>query len=207
MFRTILYPGFILFLIACGGKSRPEHFNQGAAKPESKATYIFEKLDISKGSSVADLGSGGGYFSYRFSELVGEEGKVFAIDVNEAFLNYIRDEAKRKNLQNIITVKAEEDGLSLDKNSLDLIFSRNVYHHLKNRSEYFKKLIPLLKENGKIAIIDYNKKSSFFSFIRFFGHSTDPNMIVEEMKQAGYIVEKEYTDLEKQSFLIFIVKK
>ncbi|MEA1904276.1 MAG: class I SAM-dependent methyltransferase, partial [Candidatus Hadarchaeota archaeon] len=130
---------------------------------------ILETLALQPGQNIADIGAGGGYFSLRFADAVGRERWVYAVDTDPEFLEFIRNHTKEKGLDNIKTIHAKEDKLTLSEKSLDLIFARNVCHHLPNRVEYFRNLRELLKPGGKIEVIEY-KRGGLFSFRRIFGH-------------------------------------
>lgn len=181
-------------------------FNRKASDPKNKADQILETLALQRGQSIADIGAGGGYFSLRFADAVGTKGQVYAVDTNPEFLEFISNNAKEKGLNNVKTILATEDGLTLPKNSLDWAFMRNVTHHLPDRVEYFRNLTSLLKPEGKIAIIEY-KHGGLFSFRRIFGHYIPKEIIVEEMEEAGYRLEKEFDFLPEQSFTIFSLEK
>lgn len=181
-------------------------FNRKASDPKNKPDQILETLALQPGQNIADIGAGGGYFSLRFADAVGREGQVYAVDTNPGFLEFVRNSAMEKGLNNVKTVLATEDKLILPEKSLDFVFVRNVYHHLPNRVEYFRKLARLLKPEGKVVIIEY-KRGGLFSFRRIFGHYVPREIIVEEMNEAGYQLKQSYDFLPKQSFAIFSLKK
>ena len=181
-------------------------FNKKASDPKSKPDQILETLALQPGQNIADIGAGGGYFSLRFADAVGRGGKVYAVDTNPEFLEFIGNSAVEKGLNNVKTVLATEGKLILPEKSLDFVFVRNAYHHLPNRVEYFRNLTGLLKPEGKIVIIEY-KRGGLFSFHRIFGHYVPKETIVEEMEEAGYRLEKDSDFLPKQSFTIFSLKK
>ena len=83
---------------------------------------------------------------------------------------------------------------------------RNVTHHIPNRIKYFKSLKRSLKPDGRIAIIEY-KKGRSFTFCGFFGHYVPKETIIQEMKEAGYLLEKEFNFLPEQHFTIYAVEK
>jgi len=180
-------------------------FNRKASNPKNKPDQILEVLALQPGQNIADIGAGGGYFSLRFADAVGREGKVYAVDTNPEFLEFIRNNAREKGLNNVETILATEDSLTLPEKSLDLVFVRNVYHHLPNRVGYFRNLTGLLKPEGKIVIIEY-KRSGPFSFRRIFGHYVPSKKIIEGMDKAGYGLHKEFDFLPQQSFTIFSLK-
>jgi len=182
---------------------RAEMFNRKASDSKNKPDKILEALELQQGQRVADIGAGGGYFSLRFAEAVEKDGRVFAIDTNPKFLELIKNSAKENELNSIETVLTTEDNPTLPKKSIDLIFMRNVCHHLPNRVEYFRKLKSALKPEGKIAIIDYRAGGGRFSFHRKFGHYVPKEILIAEMKEAGYRLEKDLDFLPEQSFVIF----
>lgn len=112
-------------------------FNRKASDPRNKPDQILEALELRQGQNVADIGAGGGYFCLRFAEAVGRKGKVYAVDTNLGFLEFIENNVKERGLDNVEAILVAGEDLALPEESLDLIFMRNVYHHLTNRVEYF----------------------------------------------------------------------
>ena len=128
-------------------------FNRKAARRQSKADAILKALNIQPGQTVADIGSGGGFFAFLFSHQVGPKGTIYAVDTNQDFLEFINLQAKKQGITNITTVLTTEHSIMLPEHSLDLLFVRSVYHHLQNRTTYFLETKKLLALQGRIAII------------------------------------------------------
>jgi arsenite methyltransferase len=177
-------------------------FNKKAADPKNKPDEILKILELQSGQTVADIGSGGGYFSIRFAETVGNSGRVLALDTNPKFLEIVINNAKRKGLTNIEAVLTAENKLRLPEKSIDLFFMRNVCHHLPNRVDYFKHLQNALKPNGRIAVVEY-KETKGLSFHKLFRHFVAKEEIIQEMKQAGFKLDKDLDFLQEQSFTIY----
>ncbi len=178
-------------------------FNKKASDPKNKPDQIIEAIALRFGQSIADIGSGGGYFSLRFAKIVREEGRVYAVDTKPEFLEYVKNSAKEKGLNNIPTL-VSGDKLDLPEKSLDLIFMRNVTH-IPNRVEYFKNLKRFLKPSGRIAIIKY-KKGKTFTFRGLFGHYVHKETIVQEMEKTGYCW-KRNTIFYQNNILQFMQRK
>jgi len=181
---------------------RAKMFNRRAANPKFKADQIIETLELKNGQTIVDIGSGGGYFTYKFAKAVGEEGKVYAVDTNQEFLEFIKKEAANQGLSNIVTVLTTSEHPDLPKHTFDYIFMRNMTHHLSNRVEYFKGLKEILKSDGKIIIIEYDGRGGF-SFHKVSGHFIPKQTIIDEMREAGYKTDKSFDFLSEQSFTIF----
>ena len=82
--------------------------------------------------------------------------------------------------------------------SLDLVFSSNTYHHLKDRVAYFARLRPALAPGGRLALIDFVPEGFFQR-----RHATEVATIRAEMESAGYVRVASFAYLERQSFEIF----
>jgi ubiquinone/menaquinone biosynthesis C-methylase UbiE len=186
-----------------GKYSKAKMFNKNASRKRSKADQILKTLNIQPGQMIADIGSGGGFFTFLFSQLVGDNGRICAIDTNEDFLEFITKQAAEQDLTNVTIVLATEHSIPLLSDSVDLIFIRNVYHHLQNRVQYFTKVKELLSSQGRVAIIEYSRKGSFLSFHRRCNHNVPQEIIIEEMRTAGFQVSASFDFLPVQSFTIF----
>ncbi len=183
--------------------SKAKMFNRKAARKKNQAEKILTTLQIQPGQTIADIGSGGGFFSMLFSKQVGVNGKVYAIDTNKEFLEFITSQAAKQSMTNITTVPTTEHTVPLPTNSIDLVFVRNVYHHLANRITYFSAIKPLLTAQGQVAIIEHLPKGSRMSFHIRYGHNVPKETIIEEMNKAGYLVSASFDFLPTQSFTIF----
>lgn len=181
-------------------------FNREAARKKNQAEKILTTLQIQPGQTIADIGSGGGFFSMLFSKQVGANGKVYAVDTNKDFLEFITSQATKHKLTNITTIPSTEHTIPLPTNSIDLLFVRNVYHHLENRITYFSGIKQLLTPKGHVAIIEHLPKGSRVSFHRRCGHNVPKDTIIEEMGKAGYTVSASFDFLPTQSFTIFMPK-
>ena len=174
-------------------------FNKLAAAPKSKPDEIIKLLNISKGQTIVEIGVGGGYFIERFAELVGEGGSVYGVDTNMFFLHNLKGINKKYKKQVVYPIVGDREFPRMIPQNVDLIFSRNTYHHLENRTEYFGKLKEKLSANGLLAIIDYNRKS----LMGLLGHGTKKNVIIDELTKAGFVFKQDITIIKKQNFILF----
>ena len=175
--------------------------NKEASSARSKPDEIIASLGIGEGDVIADIGSGGGYFTIAFAAKVGKAGRVYAVDVKPKYLEFIRRRAAREGLDTVSFVLGTS-GLDLPEAGLDLVFARNVFHHLPDPSGYFRTMIRYLKPGAKVAIIDHKPKRGF-SFVALFKHHTPGETVVREMERAGYSLVKSLDFLPDQTFNLF----
>lgn len=160
---------------------------------------VIEMLGLSPGQTVADVGSGGGYFTFRLSDAVGDTGRVYAVDIDAEMNERLERLASEYGARNIVTVLADYDDPKIPA-TVDLIFTSNTYHHIEERIAYFQRAAGYLKPKGRLAVLEY-KRRGFLQY--FLGHATEDDIIVSELEQAGYTLLAKHEFLEQQSFLIF----
>lgn len=177
---------------------RAELFNLRAFRD---APGIVAALNITRGETIADIGSGGGYLTSLFAQATGEEGRVFAVDTNHEMLAYVKAKLLRDGIKNIVALEATEEEAPLPTNSCDLIFLRNVFHHLADPRAWFLNTGKGLKAAGRIAIVERIREEGPAG--RFQRHGTPRLRIQEALMEAGFIQRAEFFFLEKQSFFMF----
>ena len=166
--------------------------------PES----IIEELGIKPGQTVADIGSGGGYFTVRLSKEVGDNGKVYAVDVEKKFLDSIAERLKEENLSNVELIHAKLDDPQLAEESVDMIFICNVWHHVAGREAYIWKLYSALKPNGKMVVIDFRYQQPQLKPVNI-DHRIPRSQTLKLAREGGFKLHGEYLFLPRQYFLVF----
>jgi len=177
-------------------------FNRKASSPKNRPDGILEVIKLQLRQRIADIGAGGGYFSLRFARAVGEDGRVYAVDTNPNFLKFVEEQARENGYANVETILVGEDGLELPERDLDMVFMRNMCHHLHDRARYFANIRRTLKTSGRVAIIEYHSGGRF-SLHRAFGHCVPWRVIEEEMRKSGYRLREFHNFLPEQSFTIY----
>ena len=174
---------------------------EGIGRDEwQKPDEVIRSLEIRPGDQVADLGSGGGYFTFRLAKAVGPTGKVYAVDIDEGLNDALAKRAKREGYTNVEVILAKVDDPLLPKSNVDLIFTSNTYHHLEDRVNYFANAKRYLRPNGRVAIVEFNGTG----WIESMGaHHTSKDVILSEMKAAGYRLQHDFDFLTRQHFVIF----
>lgn len=167
-----------------------------------KPDKVIAALGLQPGNLVADLGAGGGYFTFRLAQEVAPNGKVYAVDVDRDMVALIAERAKKDASSIVEAVLARPDDPALPA-PVDVVFTSNTYHHIDNRVAYFANLRKYLRPGGRVAIIDFDRRAWLEGLLR---HYTPKEFIQREMEQAGYVLQASDDFLDRQSFLIFTEK-
>jgi arsenite methyltransferase len=131
--------------------------------------------------------------------MVGSQGHVYAVETDSGKIEFIKKSIAENGSDNIEVVLVGKEHVILPE-KVDLIFLRNVYHHIPNRVDYFENLKELLKPKGRIAIVEHKGGGGIH---RIFEHRVTEETIIGEMTEAGYRIAERLDILPKQSFTIF----
>jgi predicted methyltransferase len=185
--------------LTCCAEVAYQRLNDPSRDTWQKPQGVIEKLSIAPGSRVADLGSGGGYFTWHLAKAVGPRGTVYAVDINMAALDMIFKEMVARGTPNVRPVRAIPHDPRLPE-PVDLVFSCNTYHQMIDRETYFRSLASSLRPGGRVAILDFHPRG-FFSGM--FGNRIAKEQVRLEMEAAGYRLVDDYDLIDQQHFQIF----
>ena len=176
-----------------------QQMNDASRDIWQKPQGVVEKLSIVRGSRVADLGAGGGYFTWHLAKAVGTRGTVYAVDIEERAINMIFNEMVARRTPNVRPVRAEPHDPRLPE-PVDLVFSCDTYHYINDRVAYFRSLASSLRPGGRVAILEFHPRR----FVpRLFSHRVEKEEVRREMEDAGYLLIDEYDFIDRQHFQIF----
>ncbi|MEM7108494.1 MAG: class I SAM-dependent methyltransferase [Bacteroidota bacterium] len=160
---------------------------------------IIDQFGDLKGKTVADIGAGTGYFSFK---LAANGADVIAIDIDEQFLDYIVERKQELvNLSGNIEVRLSvPDDPLLIENEVHFILIVNTYHFLNDREKYLPKLRSGLKEGGKIIIVDF--KTGKLPVGPLEKDKINILTVKEELTAAGFSQIQEETSALKYQYMI-----
>ncbi|EKD43944.1 MAG: hypothetical protein ACD_72C00063G0002 [uncultured bacterium] len=123
---------------------------------------ILEKIKLQEGMRVADMGCGRtGHFVFPAARIVGPRGMVYAVDILKDVLENINSWVRSQSHDNIQTIWSDiemVDKTPIPAKSLDACFFMNVLSALKNRNGALSEAARLLKDDGSVVVIDWQKK-------------------------------------------------
>lgn len=112
------------------------------------------------GMIVADFGAGGGYFTIPMARVVGAEGKVFAIDVQQPTLAVVKSKANLERLLHVETVWADLElpqGSHLPEASVDLVMVANILFQAEAKEAIIAEARRVLRSGGDLIIIEWDE--------------------------------------------------
>ncbi|MCE5330054.1 class I SAM-dependent methyltransferase [bacterium] len=141
-------------------------------------------LGLKNGDRIADIGCGIGYFTIPASEIVGLEGKVYAMDISSDMLNELKETIKEKNIFNTEVIKTLDNNLIITDNAVNFVFISTVLHEAEDLNSILQEIKRIMITNGKIAIIEWKKiKSDFGPPV---SHRLESNILAKKLKEIGF---------------------
>jgi ubiquinone/menaquinone biosynthesis C-methylase UbiE len=167
-----------------------------------KPDQVMDALRIAEGTTVADIGAGGGWFTMRLARRVGRSGRVYAVDVQSLMIEAIQRRVQREGLTNVTPVQGDSDDPKLPADArTDAVLIVDAFHEMADPVPMLKNLARTLKSQGRIGIIDYREGDG--------GPGPDaverasPSDVISQAAAAGLKLVEQHTFLHYQYFLIF----
>jgi predicted methyltransferase len=173
----------------------------------TKAKEIVAACKLKPGMAVADVGAGTGLFTRKFAIEVGAKGKVYAVDISAPFLRYIEKTCAETGIKNVETISCDQFSTKLPKNSVDLVFICDTYHHFEYPQRTLQSIYDALRPGGQLVLIDFHRvegKSSEF----VMGHvRAGQEVFVREITAAGFKETGQESILKENYFVRFEKKR
>jgi ubiquinone/menaquinone biosynthesis C-methylase UbiE len=115
-----------------------------------------QEIGVKEGMVFLDVGCTLGFYSFPASQLVGENGLVYALDINSQFLQRIENKARKTGRSNIKTIKADACETGLPNASVDTVFLHLVLHDIKDKEAAIKDFYRISKKQGRLVIDEEN---------------------------------------------------
>jgi ubiquinone/menaquinone biosynthesis C-methylase UbiE len=165
--------------------SRPaEEWIQRLERPERVAGLrideIVARLELKPGQVVADLGAGPGLFAPALAKAVGPGGKVYAVDIDQGFIDHMNRKFAANPMPNVFPLLGKFTDPALpEKGVVDMALFHDVLHHIEDRAGYLKNLEPYMSRTGRIAVIDLDPATG--------SHKDEPALQVSKETSAGWM--------------------
>lgn len=127
---------------------------------------LLGKLGLNIGMKFADLGCGGvAHFVLPAARIVGQSGRVFAVDVLQTVLQSVESKARLENLMNIQYVWADLEVLgssNIADGSVDVAILKNVLFQSHKHDAVLAEAARIMKPAGRLLVVDWKNPGSPF---------------------------------------------
>ena len=98
---------------------------------EERTDLLVKGLNLNPSDTVADIGAGSGYFSFRMAKLV-PQGQVFAVDISPQMIGIVRSKMAQEEVNNVVPVQSTIKQTKLPPNSVDAALIVDAYHEFSH---------------------------------------------------------------------------
>ena len=113
-----------------------------------------DTFSIQKGQSVVDWGCGTGRYLKQASELVGDSGTVYAVDIHQLAIEAAANIAQKYNLKNVRPVLTDGKSVNIPPQTADLIYALDMFHMVKDTKAFLTELCRITKPDGILILED-----------------------------------------------------
>ncbi|MEM1238407.1 MAG: class I SAM-dependent methyltransferase [Cyanobacteria bacterium P01_H01_bin.26] len=159
-----------------------------------------EALGLKPTDTVADIGAGTGYMSFRMARQV-PDGQVLAVDLQPEMIELLEAERDEQKITNVQTIQAEEDNPHLPSEQIDLALMVDAYHEFAFPREVMTGVAEALKPGGRVVLAEYRAENPLIMIKRL--HKMSEKQVKVEMAAVGLTWIKTDERLPQQHLLFF----
>ena len=167
---------------------------------EERPDMAVDALGLTPTDTVADIGAGTGYMSFRMARKV-PDGRVLAVDVQPEMIELLETARDEQGLTNVETIQAENDNPHLPLGQVDLALMVDAYHEFDSPREVMTGVVAALKPGGRVVLAEYRAENPLIMIKRL--HKMGESQVKKEMSAVGLTWIKTDDRLPQQHLLFF----
>jgi ubiquinone/menaquinone biosynthesis C-methylase UbiE len=168
---------------------------------EEDCETLLQALNVQPGQVVCDMGCGNGFYTLQLAKLVGEQGKVLAVDIQPEMLHMLSERAREAGITNIVPVAGTQIDPRLEPGSVDLILLVDVYHEFSHPAQMLAAMRSALKPGGRIALAEFRLEDRNVPIKRL--HKMSKKQILREYGANELKLVEEFDKLPWQHLMFF----
>jgi ubiquinone/menaquinone biosynthesis C-methylase UbiE len=168
---------------------------------EEDCKTMLAALHVKPGDVICDLGCGNGFYTLKLAKLVGDKGKVVAVDIQREMLELLKDRAAEEKITNIEPVLGTVVDPKLPAGSIDLLLLVDVYHEFSNPEQMLAAIHKSLKPTSRIALAEFRAEDPNVPIKPL--HKMSKAQIMKEFPPNGFKLVEEFDKLPWQHLMFF----
>lgn len=183
MLKNVLISIIILLTITACAEQEQNYSND--------VFWLIDALELTKNSTVADIGAGDGQQALQIAGFLGPEGELYATELGDDALQHLRNIINIQEAENITILEGHPAKTNLPVECCDAIYMRRVYHHVAQPDSMNISLIRSLKPGGRLAIMDFEPDGTEGdpgNRDKGDSHGVTTQTLIDELIRAGFEV-------------------
>jgi len=178
-----------------------EWLTRDSREKEERCSLMLTNLGLRTGMTVCDMGCGNGYYSLQMAKMVGQKGRVLAVDIQPEMLKLLRDRAETSGVENISPILGSFHDPRLPTGTVDLILLVDVYHEFSHPERMLQAMRLALAPKGVIVLLEYREEDKKVPIKPL--HKMSKRQIMKELPANGFKLVKEFDRLPWQHMMFF----
>ena len=173
-----------------------------------KTAQMLEQLRLYENLTIADVGCGSGYFTFKFADIVGQNGKVYGIEINPLHLDYLHRYMEKHQIGNVEIVTSSLIGIGLDPSvKVDVVFSCSLFHILyaafseQERHQFLQSIHNALRPGGTLIVVDNELVND--DELPYHGPYISKELLISQLYYYGFKLVKTVQPTVQRYALIF----
>lgn len=154
--------------------SKIKRFESADRLEELSPINTLKRIGFKENMILCDIGAGTGVFSFPAAKI--SSNYIYSLEKSDDMIEILNERIIDKNIKNIKVKKVDSDILPLDDNTCDIVMMVTSLHHIEDKESMIEEIKRILKENGRLSIIEFYKKKTSF------GPSVDHRISQEEVE-------------------------
>lgn len=151
-------------------------------------------IELKKGNIVLDLGCGAGLDLYFYAKTIGENGKIYGLDISEDMVNKANSNMDALGIKNVEIKCGHSDSLPFQDNFFDVVASNGIYNLSPDKEAVMKEVFRVLKVGGKTVFCEIvlkeklpeDLKKNIDDWFRCIGGALCEKDFIDLMKKVGF---------------------
>ncbi|MTW20831.1 methyltransferase domain-containing protein [Allochromatium palmeri] len=183
-------------------------FNNPKRDEWEQSPKIMERLPLKAGDRVVDIGSGPGFYSFKFAERVGPTGQVLAFDTKDSHIEYLNGLAAKWGLKQVVGAVSATDGFEIpEPGTADMVFMCSLYHIIygvssqAERDGMIASIRKALKPDGRLVVVDNGPVET--GLLPYHGPYMRQELIASQLQAYGFKLESSEQVIPQRYLMVF----
>jgi SAM-dependent methyltransferase len=156
----------------------PAYSDEATRDAQGEAERVLDRLGITSGARVADIGAGEGYYTVRLARRLGGAGKIYATDIKAKYVKELEERLRRDAILGVTLVLGGPGDPRLPPGSIDVAILAHVYHEIARPYEFMYRLRAALAPQAQVGIVEVDRPTQ--------DHGTPAALLQCELGAVGY---------------------
>lgn len=156
--------------------SKIKHFESTARVEELSPVNTLKRIGFKEDMVLCDIGAGTGVFTFPAAEM--SHNIIYSLEKSDEMIVILNERIIEREIRNIKVKKVESEILPLEDNTCDIVMMVTSFHHIEDKEYMIAEIKRILKEKGKLVIIEFYKEKTPF------GPSVGHRLSQEEVEMA-----------------------